>query len=110
MSAKHHTDLVLCRKRPGIHIGLVCRRCEGRCPICDSFVHPVEKVHICDECSFGALEGKCIVCGALGESDAYYCRECCMQGKDRDGCPRILNVGGSRTDNYFHTRYQFQTR
>ena len=79
--------------------------------MCDSFVHPTEKVRICDECSFGVLEGKCIVCGAQGESEAYYCMECCQLGKDRDGCPRVLNLGVSRTDNYYHTRqYNFTTR
>lgn len=26
-------------------------------------------------------------------SDAYYCTECTRLEKDRDGCPRIINVG-----------------
>ena len=111
MAARHHTDLVLCRKQPGITVGKVCRKCDGKCPICDSFVNPEEKARICDECSFGALEGKCIVCGGTGESEAFYCRECCQLGKDRDGCPRVLNLGTSRADNYFHQRsFNFNIR
>ena len=59
---------------------------------------------MCDECSFGQLEGKCIQCGGVGEDDAYYCAECVQLGKDRDGCPRVLNLGTSRADNYYRTR------
>ena len=111
MSAKHHTDLVMCRKRPGATVGKLCRRCDGKCPVCDSFVHPTERVKICDECSFGSQEGKCIVCGGPGEPEAFYCRECCALGKARDGCPRVVNLGTSRADNYYHTRqYTFQAR
>lgn len=74
--AKHHADLVMCMKQPGIAIGRLCERCDGKCPVCDSHVRPHTLVRICDECSFGALEGRCIVCGAPGVADAYYCREC----------------------------------
>ena len=73
----------------------------------------------------GNLKDKCIVCGTHGESlpvltsifplrtsiaarpasgstplipaisDAYYCTECTRLEKDRDGCPRIINVSSS---------------
>ncbi|KOS13511.1 phf5-like protein [Malassezia pachydermatis] len=38
--SKHHPDLILCRKLPGIAIGRLCERCDGKCPICDSYVRP----------------------------------------------------------------------
>jgi hypothetical protein len=28
------------------------------------------------------LQGRCVICGAPGISDAYYCRECTLQEKD----------------------------
>jgi hypothetical protein len=28
------------------------------------------------------FQGRCIICGAPGISDAYYCRECTLQEKD----------------------------
>lgn len=27
--AKHHPDLIMCRKQPGIAIGRVCDKCDG---------------------------------------------------------------------------------
>jgi hypothetical protein len=38
------------------------------------------------------------VCGGEGISDAFYCFECTRLEKDRDGCPKIINLGSSRTD------------
>ena len=88
--AKNHPDLVYCRKQPGIAIGRLCEKCDGKCVICDSLVRPHVLVHICDECNYGSFEGRCefyekfpiyfiiyfavgIVCGSPGISDAYYC-------------------------------------
>lgn len=42
-------------------------------------------------------QGRCTICGGPGISDAYYCRECTQQEKDRDGCPKIVNLGSSKT-------------
>jgi hypothetical protein len=39
-----------------------------------------------------------VVCGGEGISDAFYCFECTRLEKDRDGCPKIINLGSSRTD------------
>ncbi|KAL0372783.1 UNVERIFIED_CONTAM: PHD finger-like domain-containing protein 5A [Sesamum calycinum] len=36
--AKHHPDLIMCRKQPGIAIGRLCEKCDGKCVICDSYV------------------------------------------------------------------------
>lgn len=54
--AKHHPDLVFCRKQPGIAIGRLCEKCDGKCVICDSYVRPHILVHICDECNYGSFE------------------------------------------------------
>ena len=107
------SDLVMCRKQSGIAIGRLCDKCDGKCPVCDSYVRPTTLVRICDECSFGNYQNKCVVCGGEGISDAFYCFECTRLEKDRDGCPKIINLGSSRTDVRFsssllwlnHNRY-----
>ena len=96
--AKHHPDLIFCRKQPGIAIGRLCEKCDGKCVICDSLVRPSTLVRICDECNYGSYQGRCVVCGGPGVSDAYYCKECTILEKDRDGCPKIVNLGSSKTD------------
>lgn len=88
----------MCRKTAGIAIGRLCDKCDGKCPVCDSYVRPTTLVRICDECSFGNYQNKCVVCGGEGISDAFYCFECTRLEKDRDGCPKIINLGSSRTD------------
>jgi PHD finger-like domain-containing protein 5A len=88
----------MCRKQAGIAIGRLCDKCDGKCPVCDSYVRPTTLVRICDECSFGNYQNKCVVCGGEGISDAFYCFECTRLEKDRDGCPKIINLGSSRTD------------
>lgn len=98
--SRHHPDLVMCRKQAGISLGRLCDKCDGKCPVCDSYVRPTTLVRICDECSFGNYQNKCIVCGGEGISDAFYCFECTRLEKDRDGCPKIINLGSSRTDLY----------
>ncbi len=80
--AKHHPDLIMCMKQPGIAIGRLCEKCDGKCPICDSMVRPATLVRVCDECNYGSYEGRCVICGGIGVSDAYYCKECTMQEKD----------------------------
>lgn len=135
--AKHHPDLVMCRKQPGVAIGRLCEKCkwiaeywilcrvhsfsasfflalslflthsslhlflsydfiifigDGKCVICDSFVNLTDIVHICDECNYGSFEGRCVVCGNPGVTDAHYCRECVQQEKNRDGCPKVCFV------------------
>ena len=61
--SRHHPDLVMCRKQSGIAIGRLCDKCDGKCPVCDSYVRPTTLVRICDECSFGNYQNKCVVCG-----------------------------------------------
>jgi hypothetical protein len=63
-------------------IGRLCEKCDGKCPICDSYVRPATLVRICDECNYGSYEGRCVICGGVGVSDAYYCKECTLQEKD----------------------------
>ena len=131
--AKHHPDLVMCRKQPGTAIGRLCEKCkchddiapveccgthhahhptgDGKCVICDSYVRPAVLTHVCDECNYGSYEGRCVICGGPGISDAYFCRECCQQEKDRDGCPKIVNLGSSKTDLFYERKkYGFKKR
>ncbi|RKP29080.1 PHF5-like protein [Metschnikowia bicuspidata] len=102
--SRHQYDLVQCMKQPGTKIGLLCLLCDGKCPICDSMVKPTRKVRVCDACSFGQLANRCILCSShLGDnvehaSAAYYCFECVVEEKHREGCPRILNVGSTKAD------------
>lgn len=64
---------------------------------CDSFVNPAVLARICDECNYGSFEGRCVITGEPGVADAYYCKECVKLEKDRDGCPKIINLGSART-------------
>lgn len=50
--------------------------------VCDSYVRPATLVRICDECNYGSYAGRCVICGGVGISDAYYCKECTQQEKD----------------------------
>ena len=37
-------------------------------------------------------------------SDAYYCVECVRLERDRDGCPRVINLGSSRKGRHYEER------
>ena len=98
--------------------------------MCDSYVRPCTLVRICDECNYGSYQGRCTICGGPGVSDAYYCKECTIQEKDvspslsllvgmelvlrrlqRDGCPKIVNLGSSKTDLFYERKkYGFKKR
>ena len=104
MTAKHHSDLIICMKNPGRSVGKLCEKCDGRCIICDSYIRPTALVRICDKCDYGHLSNKCIVCGDTGVSDAYYCKTCCILEKDREGCPRIVNVGNYKKEYIFEKK------
>ena len=101
---KYQEDLIMCFKQPGISIGKLCEKCDGRCVVCDSYVRPTTLVRICDECDFGVNNNKCIICSNKGISDAYYCKTCCILEKDREGCPRIINIGMQRKDYVFEKK------
>lgn len=118
----------MCRKLPGRDVGRLCDKCDGKCPVCDSYVRPTTLVRVCDDCSFGNFLNKCVVCGGevsldlavslslnnhlltpfssifQGISDAFYCFECTRLEKDRDGCPKIINLGSSRTDLFYQKK------
>ena len=55
---------------------------DGKCVVCDSYVKPHTLVRVCDECNYGSYEGRCVICGGVGISDAHYCKECTVQEKD----------------------------
>lgn len=71
-------------------IGRLCEKCDGKCVICDSYVRPCTLVRICDECNYGSYQGRCVICGGPGVSDAYYCKECTIQEKDVSIRKRIV--------------------
>lgn len=102
--SRHQTDLIMCMNQAGTVLGLQCEKCEGRCPNCDSDSHPQSPVRICHTCSTGRASGLCIICGLPGNLTAYYCVECCKRGKDRDGCPRIINLGSNRLNLYYEKK------
>jgi len=80
--------LTVAATQPTAHdaaIGRLCEKCDGKCVICDSYVRPCTLVRICDECNYGSYEGRCVICGGQGISDAYYCKECTQQEKDVRG-------------------------
>ncbi|GMM30524.1 U2 snRNP complex subunit [Martiniozyma asiatica (nom. inval.)] len=87
---RHQPDLVNCLKLPGRNIGLVCPKCDGTCPGCDSVVNAKLPARVCDDCAYDT----CILCGSKAKplTQSYYCRECVVLERDRDGCPRVLNV------------------
>ena len=31
-------------------------------------------MRVCDECNYGSYSGRCVICGGIGISDAYYCK------------------------------------
>lgn len=74
-------------------IGRLCEKCDGKCPICDSYVRPATLVRVCDECNYGSYEGRCVICGGVGVSDAYYCKECTLQEKDVSAATGPFRVG-----------------
>ena len=67
--AKHHPDLIMCRKQPRIAIWRLCEKCGGKCVICDSYVHPCTLVRVCDECNYESFQGWCVIYGGVGSSD-----------------------------------------
>lgn len=74
-------------------------------------MRPTTLVRICDECNYGTNHNRCLVCNGPGVSDAYYCRECVQQEKDRDGCPKIINLGSVRVDQFYERKkYGFGKR
>ena len=58
------------------------------------------------------LTDLCALAGVgKGISDAYYCKECTITEKDRDGCPKIVNLGSAKTDLFYERKkYGFKKR
>ena len=106
MATRHQTDLRVCGKLPGINVGKVSEQYDGICVArgCDSFVRQAIKAYVCDECSYGSKGERCVISGMPAVAEAYYCEECVQLGKDRDGCPCVLNVGVTQRDGYFERK------
>ncbi|GAB2223294.1 hypothetical protein Droror1_Dr00017434 [Drosera rotundifolia] len=69
--AKHHPDLIMCRKQPGIAIGRLCEKCDGKCVICDSNVRPCMLVRVCDECNYLGCTRTFVVQFMFNLTDSY---------------------------------------
>ena len=111
--SKRNTDLIMCAKLPGVAIGRVGNRHDGQCVGwgCDSFVNQMQLARVCDECNYGSFQGRCVITGAPGTADAYYCKECVQLGRDRDGCPKVINIGQARRDLFYERKkYGFKRR
>lgn len=44
------------------------------------------------------------MCGADGVADAYYCVQCTTLERDRDGCPKVVNIGTAKIDLVFERK------
>ena len=55
--AKHHPDLIMCRKQPGIAIGRLCEKCDGKCVVCDSTSGPVPSFGSATSATMGVTRG-----------------------------------------------------
>merc|ERR1712146_82229 len=97
-------ELIFCGKKVGSGIGGLCEKCDGKCVICDSYVRPCQIVRLSEECHFLGKSGKCIICNSKTVSDAYYCKACVLLEKDRDGCPKIININSSKIDLFYETK------
>lgn len=99
--SKHHSDLIMCRQTTGTSIAKVCLYCSDKCLLCESQVNLYRKARLCQECSFGYLIERCVVCNSKAELEAQFCYNCCLLERDREGCPKIVNMGMSRKDKFF---------
>merc|ERR1712046_90028 len=102
--ARHHLELVFCRRATGLGVGGLCEKCDGKCVICDSYVRPCSLVRTCAECDLLSRGKRCLICDCLSVSDAYYCKECVLMEKDRDGCPKVVNIQASRIDLFYERK------
>ncbi|KAI5063559.1 hypothetical protein GOP47_0022106 [Adiantum capillus-veneris] len=90
--AKHHPDLIMCHKQPGIAIGRLCEKCDGKCVICVNDIIPDI-----------VLKGLLLL--------QYNSPKCTQQKKDRDGCFKIVNLGSAKTDLFYGCKkYAFKNR
>eukprot|EP00461_Guttulinopsis_vulgaris_P004146 UN04147 len=102
--ARHYPQAIMCRNLAGKTAGRVCANCDGRCILCDSHGNLNTKALICDECTYGAAFGKCLICQSTATTDARYCDDCVELELDRDGCPKIVNIGTQRAHKHFDKR------
>lgn len=58
-------------------------------------------MRICEDCNFGFFGECCVICNQKGTENAYYCGNCCLLEKDREGCPKIINISASRKDRHY---------
>ncbi|KAK9932218.1 hypothetical protein M0R45_019464 [Rubus argutus] len=90
MAAKHHPDLIMCQnqqrsedcaKSVMVSVCFVILWCVLAHLFGSSMSATMDRSRGGVSCAEGLIP------------DAYYCKECSQLEKDRDGCPKILNVG-----------------
>ena len=107
--SKHHPDLIMCRKLPGIAIGRLCERCDGQCVNCDSFVRPATLVRVCDECNYNSNQGRCVICGGVGVADTRTTARSARRWKRTGtGAPRSSTWGAPRRTSSTRKKYGFK--
>ena len=109
----HHSRSPVCDSyvRPETLVR-ICDECNfgtygGRCIICGSpgaCLSPFSLVCLFPSCVVRDGTVTDVRTSMPGISDAYYCAECTRLEKDRDGCPKIVNLGASRTDLFYERR------
>lgn len=101
--------------------------------LCDSYIRPAVPVKLCIQCAsssqvisnapsalasstsgssnistnlIGAVTvWRCVICDAPSATHtAYYCRECAVLEKDRDGCPKATNMASARLDMWYERK------
>ncbi|KAF7356377.1 Ubiquitin fusion degradation protein 4 [Mycena venus] len=109
--SKHHPDLIMCRRQPGIETAPrfqqsgVCAKSateNARCVI-----------HTCvprRSCGYATSATLARMAGAVSSVDLQVSPTRITvpsahgSKKDRDGCPKIVNLGASRTDLFYERR------
>lgn len=103
--SKQQTDLIICQKQQGVTVGKLCDKCDGKCVSCDSYVNLKTTAKICDNCKFGNYINSCLLCGYNNAiNTAYFCNSCTLLEKDRDGCPKVINLSMSKKDYIFNKK------
>ena len=67
-----------------------------RCPLVALRIVCSANIHFSLTFSYFATDNR----SGKGVSDAYYCKECTMLEKDRDGCPKIINLGQAKVKSF----------
>ncbi|VDL99697.1 unnamed protein product [Schistocephalus solidus] len=111
--AKHHPDLIFCRKQPGVCKLLVMENALYVIPMCAQYVMNVITVHIKAAVSFVVVLGSpmLITADSALSWKKMYVHPIYLTRIQRDGCPKIVNLGSAKTDLFYERKkYGFKKR